>query len=237
MKKQTLLFSLILILFMGCTEKSKFKVLTAESSELKGQIKSLTEKRYLAQVVNGTIQEIKEKSTGKIEIQKIFDNKNRLELSKTFDENGKLYSITKVKTDFSNNYIGSETFDTNNKLIFVDKVINSTDSSFVMERTNLTNNTETKSKIVYDKNRLCVLITNQINDSTSITWEYDRDESGKLTNTKMINEFRQHIDTSLFSVKYLEFDHQGNWTKRFDRKSGQNEKVYVYERKIEYLNE
>ncbi|NOU59625.1 hypothetical protein [Marinifilum caeruleilacunae] len=237
MKQLTLLFSLILILLMGCTKTSKFKVLTAESSELKGKIKSLIEKRYSARVVNGTILEINEEGTGKIEIQKFFDNENRLELSKAFDENGKLYSITKVKTDFSKNYTGADTYDNTNKLIYVDKVINSTDSSFVIERTNLTNATKTKSKMVYDRNRLCVLISNQINESTSITWEYDRDETGKLTKTIMINEFGQHIDTTLFSVKYLEFDHKGNWTKRFDLKSGQNEKVYVYERKIKYLIE
>ncbi|RXQ87402.1 hypothetical protein EO244_16475 [Ancylomarina salipaludis] len=234
MKNKTFLLTLILLIFIGCAEKSNFKALTAQSSDLKGQIKSLTEKRYSAQLIDGTIQEVKEKHTGKIEIKKFFDKENRLEKSKYFGENGNLHSIVKIRVDHSYYYLGSEGFDDTNKLIFEDKVTKSTENSFIVERFNVNSNTLVQSEMVYDKNRLCTLLKTQINDSTSIAWEYKRDESGRILYTNTINKFGQQVDTSLLFAKYLDFDHKGNWTKRIDYKKGQEDKVYVFERIIEY---
>ena len=236
MKKQIWSLALISLLILGCTShssNSKFKALTAKSSNLKEQILSLKEKHYSALLIDGTIQKAHEEKSKTLEFRKFFNRGNILERT-DFYVNGNLQTSTITKLNQSNIYIRSESFDVNNKLIYVDKVIESTENSYVKKRNHLLH--ISPSIVVKEsyENDLIISKISYVNDSIITKWVFIRDNVGKVLRTNIIHGVGKRNDTTIFIARYLEHDNYGNWIKRIDYNQEKPENIYVYERVIEY---
>jgi len=247
--KNSILLALCVFLFFSC---SNDKPTSWEYFNLKGKVSELVEKEHDEFLNNasydvendspGNFNKTKFTESGEYIGQEIYDYKGELEISiihsfegdkvmdmKQYDNEGKLFS----RTDFNHkngNPIGGKQYDGEGSYQGYSEM--KYDGHFVIESIHYDkeDNVQFKMQQKFKNRKVVERRTNFIrgNDETVQTFEYNKDGFMTKVTTK-----RGEKESTEDYFEFIDFDEQGNWTKRITK---ENEKVTkVTTREIKYF--
>ena len=202
---------------------------------LKGNIVSFSEKSFKAiydENWNYTIDTIEPYC---FIANRFFDNTGEITQIEYYNKDSVLQ--TKVIYEHGNfkKKINSYQFDKNGYKISFTRIVSFEDSTVFVETIDFkTKITTSNSWTKYENNQISWQKSVVIKDSLSSEWVYIRNEKGQEIEIKTKFGFNNQQDYRIVSIKYLEFDNNGNWTKRIEYNPADGNTCMVKIRKIKY---
>lgn len=216
-------FFVIAISTVSCADESRYK-----DWGLKGRVKSFKETLHEPEQKTGKWEAGERRFYGNYRVN--FDDKGRLVDIVYFDDydkmSGRVVSVMEGGKVVEEVYYKKEDqLDTRTKINYLSKseiefeAFNSEGEKVRSGKTILKNGKMKEQTLVFYSNE----------DTTELTILSDYDKDGNLSTMKQLSEDR---DTYVTLFEYLEFDKQGNWTKRLGYENGSLKDIYI--REIEY---
>jgi hypothetical protein len=233
MRGHKIIYILILLLTYSCTKKTQQKLSDAEKLNIRGLIVSVVNKNYNGIISEGSIIPDTSNFFTCISID-YFDSSGQIVKSLLFDKDSALERTSMIERDKSGEERSCNIYDSIGNLFYTAKVISSTDTCIKKEITNLDNQ---------DK----YFMSQSFNIDGMVYKDYyiwcsdfyrtifnEYDNKGLLLKSKQLSRDFESFDTIYFSYKYLDFDKNGNWTKRIKYNNKYDSEVVIEERTINY---
>lgn len=228
---------LLIGMMAACTSGEDQHVYTTKTFNLKGNIKTTTETIRpvifdehwsltpdTARMIIATVH------------KKHFNERSELVKSELYDDKMNTVRRTKFSHDASGNYTGKKDYDRYNQLKKETKVLKSGGDGIETKTVDAGNNKvlmKTKTRYVDGKPHTRTVENFGMGRMTA-NYTYTYDKNGNETKVIMESEYMTEGGNNITHYKYLEFDRQGNWTKRIEYREGDENKGKLIEREIMY---
>lgn len=210
-----------------------------DTLRLKGPVESITDKQIRSVYDKdwNTVPDTSGNGLPAAVTTRFFDEEGVWVRSVTEMPEGTLYSTTTVQFAENGDYAGSEDIGPDNKPMLINKVTKITPDVIEFESFDRFNKKLSTSVSEYKDGLLVKQSTRWTEGGIFFETVFERNDDGEETgmifrNNMSVNEFE---DKS--SVKLLDFDDHGNWTRQILYHPGQDNKCVLIERKITYYED